>query len=667
VTLCEIAPAGDARNDDGSPAAASYAAGDVPSLERTGRTNEGQTVLTNGMNVGGRAGSPSAPGALAAGAHRLNVLSGQGLRLQIVNCTVTRYFRLILTTSTGAQVPLARVGGEGGLLDNAVVEGGVIGGFDTKFTPGEILLPPGSRADVVAAIPTAATGVLTLWTQDFARTGTGFSNLPTVPVMHLNVTGAAAAPYTIADGTPLRASIPGAAVETLGPPNGALLDPATFVPVKPGMSSQDIQLTTPPGINGVVGMFDGFTPYTSAPHIASSRYAEPGRTLELRVTNNSNAHHPFHLHGFSFQPISLTRPGFPTYTWPYREFRDNIDLPANYTLTFRVRLDDRELKDGVTLGGALGRWFFHCHIFFHHHQGMISEVVVTAADGSEKPNVDVRGSWAYTPSGGIATRDGTYSHPDGDPVTLTASLGTVTVTGPGKWSWELDSTGMPPQTKYVYITTTDSAGRQDQAVFRLKIGAPDDGADNGDPHVHTVDGKRYDFQAVGEFTLLRDRDGMEVQARHWPVQTATPITDSYSGLTSCVSVNTAVAARVGSHRIAYQPGREGRLLQFYLDGEPAPLPVDGLDLDAHRVTAYAVAGGATALRVDYAHHAVLTITPYFWNSYNIWILNVSVSHTHGDEGIMGRIPEGSWFTRAAQRRDGRPDAPGPPGSLRGAV
>ena len=63
------------------------------------------------------------------------------------------------------QIPLVRVGGQGGLLDNALVEGGVVGGFDFKYTSGEILLDPGDRADVVAAIPTAATGVLTLWTR----------------------------------------------------------------------------------------------------------------------------------------------------------------------------------------------------------------------------------------------------------------------------------------------------------------------------------------------------------------------------------------------------------------------------------------------------------------------------------------------------------------------
>ena len=216
----------------------------------------------------------------------------------------------------------------------------------------------------------------------------------------------------------------------------------------------------------------------------------------------SPAHHPFHLHGFSFQPISLApRANAPmgtptgTITWPYREFRDNIDVPGNYTLTFRVRLDDRELVDGVTLGGSLGRWLFHCHIFFHHHQGMISELVVTAADGSEKPNVDVGGSWAYTPVGGTATRQGTFSSPGrkshdphrdrtgtGHPQSFPALAGTWIVVihlGPG----------IPTVSEYVYITATDTEGRQDQTVFRLKIGAPDDGADNGDPHIHTVDGK----------------------------------------------------------------------------------------------------------------------------------------------------------------------------------
>jgi hypothetical protein len=86
---------GGATNDDGTAAVVDYPLGDVPSIVRPpGRLNEGQTVLTNGMNVGGRAGTPSAPGDLAPGAHLYNLLAGQGLRLQIVNCATVRYFRL---------------------------------------------------------------------------------------------------------------------------------------------------------------------------------------------------------------------------------------------------------------------------------------------------------------------------------------------------------------------------------------------------------------------------------------------------------------------------------------------------------------------------------------------------------------------------------------------
>ncbi len=687
VNICELPTAVD---DHGDPAAASYAAGDVPSLETSGgRVNEGQTVLTNGVNVGGRAGSPGAPGALASGAFKLPVRPGQGLRLQIVNCATTRYFRLRLTDGGGNKINLVRVGGEGGLLDRAVLEGGVIPDplnpldppFDTKYNSGEILLPPSVRADVVAVIPNAPGSVLTLWTRDFPRLlgapGGPFAQLPSVPVMHLEVTNDPLEAYSItggpndASGTPLRAKVgfPGPAVATLGVPNGTLLNPATFIPSKPGdpatwvppaMVSEiaDIKLTSgTPSINGIPGHdLHGPPPYPNTPHIESSRYAAAavGRILELTVTNMTQAHHPFHLHGFSMQPISLTQAGNPTFTWGYREFRDSIDVPSSYKLTFRILLDDRTFVDGQTLGGWLGRWLFHCHIFFHHHRGMISEFVVTGnTNGKERPYVDVGGSWAYAISGGTTTRNGTYSSLDGStPISLEATygpaggpvigpLGTVVpASGPGgSWSWT--NPVIPDGIYYVYIKATDSIGLQGQCVFRLKIGAPDDGADVGDPHIRTVDGKSYDFQAVGEFTLLRDRDGLEIQTRQTPLETASQITDNYTGLTSGVSVNTAVAARVGSHKISYQPVGVGAnsQLQFFLDGKPSDLSARGIDLDGHRVSSFD-ANGEMGLRVDYAHGAVLIATPRFWN---LWFLDIWVSHTHADEGIMGSIPEETWL------------------------
>jgi FtsP/CotA-like multicopper oxidase with cupredoxin domain len=119
----------------------------------------------------------------------------------------------------------------------------------------------------------------------------------------------------------------------------------------------------------------------------SARYAKIGDTLELKVTNTTGAHHPFHLHGFSIQPISLTK-GATVYSYQYREFVDEIDIPSGYTLTFRVRLDDRPnfyggsgklLASATPTGGGLGRWLFHCHILFHSTLGMISELDVVPA------------------------------------------------------------------------------------------------------------------------------------------------------------------------------------------------------------------------------------------------------------------------------------------------
>ena len=643
--LCSIAPL----NEDGSPAATPFAAGEIPNIQLSGpgRTNEGQTVLTNGYIAGGRSGDPFTPGSLDIDALSLNVQPQQGIRLQLLNAATTRYFRLILTTATGTQIDLVRVGGEGGLLDNAVVEGGVSGAYDTKYSSGEILLPPASRADVVAVIPATATGVLTLWTQDFQRTGSGYSVIPTLPVMHFNVSGTAAGFGGISAGTPLRASIPGAAIEILPAATDNLLNPASFSPPKLGMANSDIELSNAGGtlsINGIGGTTAGPGPYTSKAKIASARYAQTGDLLQLSVTNSTGAHHPFHLHGFSIQPKSLTHPTQPDFTWPYQEFRDNVDVPAGYTLNFRVRIEDRELVDATTLGGALGRWLFHCHIFFHAHQGMISELVVTDSDGSEKPNVDVGGSWSYAPLGGIATRQGTFSHPDGDSVTLSASKGGFVSIGTNTWQWQYISDGSDTQTDYVYITAQDSSGRRDQTVFRLKIGGADDGSDNGDPHIHTLDGKRYDFQAAGEFVLLRDDEGMEIQTRQMPVTTANPITDSYSGLKSSVSVNTAVAATIGAHRFSYQPsaGEFRGQLQFYLDGKPTRIPENGIEIDGNRISSFAV-GQAQGLRIDYKHHPVLLITPYHWGSHDIWILNISVSHTQADRGLMGPIGKHSWL------------------------
>lgn len=178
----------------------------------------------------------------------------------------------------------------------------------------------------------------------------------------------------------------------------------------------------------------------------------------------------------------------------------------------------------------------------------------------------------------------------------------------------------------------------------LKANLSMHGGHIGDPHTQTVDGTSYDFQGVGEFTLLRDGEGFEIQVRQTPVATQHPITDGYSGLTSCVSINTAVAIGLGQHRISLQPGKEGKRLQFWVDGKRAPLPFEGLELGSDRVTAIEV-GGETGVRVDAANQTVVIVSPHFWTSYQVWYLNVEVAHTQASAGVMGIIPQGSWLPR----------------------
>jgi hypothetical protein len=88
------------------------------------------------------------------------------------------------------------------------------------------------------------------------------------------------------------------------------------------------------------------------------------------------------------------------------------------------------------------------------------------------------------------------------------------------------------------------------------------GTSYGDPHIITYDGYRYSFQTMGEFWLTAATDGhFQVQARQGQIP-GRPL-----------SMNTAVAMRVGGHRLAiYAQDAPNGSSPVWLDDNPFALP-----------------------------------------------------------------------------------------------
>ena len=190
------------------------------------------------------------------------------------------------------------------------------------------------------------------------------------------------------------------------------------------------------------------------------------------------------------------------------------------------------------------------------------------------------------------------------------------------------------------IVIDDLMLTNDRAVY--------DARDNGDPHITTVNGINYDFHGVGEYTLLRDGTDYEIQPRQTSVTTASPLPNSYTGLRSCVAVNTALAARVGNYRISYQP--DGPLDE---QETRMRLRVDGVmqDIDALGSINLGVGGRVSktvignGIEVDFPNGSSLLVTPGWWGSHDIVYLNISILNTPATEGIGGFIEPGQWLPR----------------------
>ena len=177
----------------------------------------------------------------------------------------------------------------------------------------------------------------------------------------------------------------------------------------------------------------------------------------------------------------------------------------------------------------------------------------------------------------------------------------------------------------------------------------------GDPHNTTANGVHYDFQGAGEFVSLRMGDGSEIQTRTTPIPTASPAADGYDGLATCVSLNTAVAARLDKHRVTIEPNISGNpdpeAMQVRVDGELTSLGGSGISVGSGRV-----AKTSTGYEVDFPNGTTLDVTPLWWSGPNKWFLNVDVFRSQAPKaiggagsgalrsgGLLAAIAPGSWL------------------------
>ncbi len=239
----------------------------------------------------------------------LDVQSGRRQRLRIVNAARARYFSLGLAGRSFLQI-----GSDGGRLERPVsVENPV--------------LAPAERVDLLLDPLGDAGTSLELVALPIAR-GLSLPLSAQVPLVTLRVVPAESAPS---------APLPTLS-RTITPIDTSGAEQVTIaLTVDEGAASVSM------GINGVPGS------------AAQPIHALVGSTQVLVVQNMTPYAHPFHLHGFFFQPLDASgAPQAPL------EQKDTINVPPVTEIKLGVHYDDRP-----------GMWMFHCHILDHAEAGMM--------------------------------------------------------------------------------------------------------------------------------------------------------------------------------------------------------------------------------------------------------------------------------------------------------
>jgi hypothetical protein len=95
--------------------------------------------------------------------------------------------------------------------------------------------------------------------------------------------------------------------------------------------------------------------------------------------------------------------------------------------------------------------------------------VQEVAPTNQPPEVDKDADPVAVDEGQTANNTGTVSDPDGDVVTLTASVGTITNNNDGTWSWSFGTSDGPAESQTVTIDADDGNGGTAQTSFTLTV------------------------------------------------------------------------------------------------------------------------------------------------------------------------------------------------------
>jgi len=237
----------------------------------------------------------------------LAIAAGQTERWRVVNASSARYVRL----SIGG-APFRIIGGDVGLIE-------------TPVRATEVLLAPGDRVELAVGPfeegESLAIESLAYWRSTFKRRKTEpFGTLHVGPAKP----SAAMIPARLRTITPL-------ATPTATPTR--TVDFGVKVSLKGGMEfvvNKEMHHQDAPVKVGELQVWD--------------------------IVNSSMMDHPFHLHGFAFQVLSVNGKAPDWISW-----EDVVNLPPKSTTRIAWMPDDRP-----------GSWMYHCHILEHHAGGMMA-------------------------------------------------------------------------------------------------------------------------------------------------------------------------------------------------------------------------------------------------------------------------------------------------------